>query len=147
MKQFSFTLSLLSVVGLLFIPQLSFGQEEEPHPQDTIRKIVIEVNDVGIDGFVPVMQEPTPINMDSVVQVIGYPRKAVRKNIQGQVIVRIMVDESGQYLKHQIIRPVHPILDEAIEAELPSLRFTPAIDADGQAIKFWVNIPFNFRLR
>ena len=83
--------------------------------------------------------------MDAVRKIIGYPDIARDANIQGQVVVRVLVDEKGNYRKHKMIKKVHPILADAVEQNLSKLKFSPAIQGN-KPIKFWVNIPFRFKL-
>ncbi|MDP5172207.1 MAG: TonB family protein [Bacteroidia bacterium] len=106
---------------------------------------VIVDNDPGINDFVSVEQEPVPVNIDDIKSLIGYPQIARDAGIQGQVVVRVLVDKTGNYDRHRIVKSVHPILDEAVSQQLSKLKFTPAIQG-GRPIKFWVNIPFNFKL-
>ena len=98
-----------------------------------------------IDEFVSVEEEPQPININQLKQQIGYPEIARDAGIQGQVVVRVLVDKQGKYVKHQVVNQVHPLLSEAVEEHIEKLRFTPAIQA-GRPMKFWVNMPFNFNL-
>jgi len=83
--------------------------------------------------------------MDEVKNIIGYPDIARDAHIQGQVVVRVLVDEKGNYRKHKMIKRVHPILAEAVENHIHKLKFSPAIQGN-RPIKFWVNIPFRFML-
>ncbi len=106
---------------------------------------VIVDNDPGINEFISVEEEPTPVNIDDIVSLIGYPQIARDAGIQGQVVVRVLVNKTGNYDRHRVVKSVHPILDEAVEQHLSKLKFTPAIQG-GRPIKFWVNIPFNFKL-
>jgi TonB family protein len=98
-----------------------------------------------INGFTFAEQEPEPTNMDEIRKLIGYPPEAVEQDLQGQVVVRVLVDEKGQYMKHKTIVKGHPLLAAAVEAQVDKLTFSPAIQ-EGKAIKFWVNIPFSFKL-
>ncbi len=98
-----------------------------------------------INEFVFAEEEPTPINMDDIKKVIGYPQIARDAGIEGTVVVRVLVDKKGNYSKHRIINQVHPILTKAVEEHIQKLRFSPAIQG-GKPIPFWVNIPFNFKL-
>jgi len=104
---------------------------------------VIQPNDPDPGVFVFVTEEPKELNIDEVKKLIGYPELARDANIQGQVMVRILVDEQGKYRKHIVVKKVHPILSDAVEAQLYRLKFTPAIQGN-KPIKFWVNIPFRF---
>jgi TonB family protein len=110
-------------------------------------QVAIAQNDAepDIDTFVFVEQEPKPLNMKEVQDQIGYPQAAVDSGLQGQVILRILVDESGRYLKHKVVKDVHPLLSEAVEEHVSKLVFSPAM-REGKPTMFWVNIPFNFRM-
>ncbi|MEO0895479.1 MAG: energy transducer TonB [Bacteroidota bacterium] len=95
--------------------------------------------------FIFAEQQPQPVNMDDIKKLIGYPQIARDAGIEGNVVVRVLVDKKGNYKDHRVINQVHPILSKAVQKELPKLRFTPAIQG-GKPIQFWVNIPFNFKL-
>lgn len=98
-----------------------------------------------INAFVFAEEEPKPVNMADIQRAIGYPQIARDAGIEGNVVVRVLVDELGNYKRHKIINQVHPILAKAVEKEINKLKFTPAIQG-GKPIPFWVNIPFNFKL-
>lgn len=98
-----------------------------------------------MNKFVLVQEQPKPINLDEVKMAIDYPLIAREMEIQGQVIVRILVDKKGKYVKHIIAKAGHPILQKEVEKWLDFLVFSPAIQG-GNPIRFWVNIPFNFKL-
>lgn len=98
-----------------------------------------------ITSFIVASQEPTPVNMNDIRTAIGYPAEAIEQDIEGQVVVRVLVDEKGAYVKHKTIKKGHPILAEQVEKHIDKLKFTPAIQEDNP-IKFWVNIPFSFKL-
>lgn len=98
-----------------------------------------------IDEFVFAEEEPQPLNMEVVRDSIGYPEESVAAGEQGTVIARVLVDTTGRYLDHKIVKYAATPLVLAVEEHLPDLQFSPAI-ANGQKIKFWVNIPFNFKL-
>jgi periplasmic protein TonB len=93
-------------------------------------------------------EEPKPVNMDEIRQLIGYPEVAREAGIQGQVVVRILVDKRGKYSKHLILNAAkaHPVLVKAVEERLNLLSFTPGIQA-GKPVPVWVNIPFKFTLK
>ncbi len=106
---------------------------------------VIQDEDPKVDDFVFVSEEPKTLNMDDVRKLIGYPDIARDAGIEGMVVVRVLVDEQGNYRKHKMIKKIHPILADAVEKNLHKLKFTPAIQGS-KPIKFWVNIPFRFEL-
>lgn len=95
--------------------------------------------------FQLVTDEPRTINLDDIRKLIGYPQIARDAGIEGMVVLRVLIDERGNYVRHKIIKQAHPILAEACESKVNRLKFTPAIQGS-RAIKFWVNVPFNFKL-
>lgn len=99
----------------------------------------------GINEFIFVDKEPVPSNLAEIRTAIGYPEMAIQQNLQGNVVIRVLVDTTGEYLDHSVIASVHPVLGKAVEDRIPDLLFSPAI-LKGKAIRFWVNIPFTFRL-
>ncbi|MEO1449242.1 MAG: energy transducer TonB, partial [Bacteroidota bacterium] len=59
------------------------------------------------------------------------------------VVVRVLVDEHGNYLRHKVISSTHPELKRRSDAYASQLVFTPAI-RDGRAMRYWVNVPFYY---
>lgn len=97
------------------------------------------------NAFIMVEKEPAPVNMDNIRKLIGYPPTAKEAEIEGKVIVRILVSKEGKYQRHIVVKNPHAILTKAVEAQLKNLEFTPGIQA-GKPIKVWVTIPFDFKL-
>ncbi len=90
-------------------------------------------------------EEPRPINMDDFKKRVGYPPMAREADIQGKVIVRVLVDTEGRYMEHVVLKDPHPILTKAVEKRLDDLRFTPGIQGN-QPVMVWVTIPVDFQL-
>lgn len=107
-------------------------------------EVVVET-DPDPNAFVIVEEEPRPVNMDDIKKLIGYPAMAKEAEIEGKVIVRVLVDKTGRYKKHVVLKDPHPILTKAVEKKLNVIQFTPGIQG-GQPIKVWVTIPFDFKL-
>lgn len=116
-------------LGVILFSPAVFSQGTEPSPDD----------------FVYAEKEPVALNLAEVRKTIGYPQAAIQKNLEGTVVLRILVDDKGNYVKHKIIRTTDALFTEAVETHAPSLRFTPALSG-GKPMMFWVNIPFNFKL-
>ncbi|MDW3645447.1 MAG: energy transducer TonB [Bacteroidia bacterium] len=85
------------------------------------------------------------LNINEIRKQIGYPKLAQDAGIQGQVLLRVLFDEEGEYLRHEVLSEVHPILTEATLKHIHKLRYTKAIQ-DAKAIQFWAYVPFNFKL-
>ncbi|MEM6805223.1 MAG: TonB family protein, partial [Bacteroidota bacterium] len=114
---------------LLLFPFYSIAQDNEP----------------GINDFIFVDKEPEPQNISEIRNAIGYPEEAINENIEGTVVVRVLVDETGKYVKHEIVKEIHPALAKAVGDQVANINFTPAQQGE-KAVKYWVNLPFPFKL-
>lgn len=76
-----------------------------------------------------------------------YPKRAKRKRLQGQVILRARVDKQG-LVEHIVIwqSSGHKLLDKAAEKAMWDWQFTPAKQA-GIRTASWVEFPVNFAIR
>ncbi len=93
--------------------------------------------------YIPVDQQPEALNFEEVRKLVGYPPGAMSSGIEGKVLCRILIDEAGTYLKHEITRADYPILGKAVDPHVHLLRFTPAIQ-DNKEIVYWANVKFDF---
>ncbi|WNJ19732.1 M56 family metallopeptidase [Pontibacter sp. G13] len=129
----------LSMMCLLAV-SIGCSQELDQVEAETVSRgepTVIQVQDAD--------QAPTPLNMVDLYTKIGYPKSLQDAEVQGMVVARILVSPEGTYVKHEILKEDHPLLSEAVVPHLKDLLFEPAMK-DGKPVKFWVNIPFNFKL-
>mgnify|MGYP001168729227 CR=1 FL=1 len=99
----------------------------------------------GVPGFVAYDVAPRPVNVEQVGKMIGYPDKAWRAGIQGQVVLRVWISDTGHYERHEGVHSDHPLLRMACEVHLPLLRFEPAMKS-GLAVPSEMEIPFMFSL-
>ena len=77
---------------------------------------------------------------------LNYPKAAVRKRIQGTVVVQFIVDKDGNVTDAEVIQSVHPLLDdEALRLIKNSPRWKPAIQ-DGKKVKSYKKQPVVFQL-
>ena len=92
MKNFlSFILILLP---LFLFPQgdSTVIEDEFPERTDSL-KVLDESNLMGC----PLYDEaPIPLNLDSIKKLIGYPEEAKNANIEGKVVVRVLIDENWE---------------------------------------------------
>lgn len=101
--------------------------------------------EVSPTTFVLLEKEPQAVNMDELKGLIGYPPMAKEAEIEGKVVMRVMISPTGDYVKHIVLKDPHPILTKAVEAKISHLKMTPGIQA-GKPIKVWVTLPFDFKL-
>ena len=77
---------------------------------------------------------------------LTYPAKAVRKKIEGTVIVQFIVDKNGVLSDISAISGPELLQTAAVEVIKNSPRWKPAIQ-DGRAVKSYKKQPISFRLQ
>lgn len=122
-------------------------QEEKRMSEDFVNSPNVEfpIQEPDIEEYIAVSDFPKPINIDDIKKLVGYPEQARDNGIQGKVVLRILVDKNGHYLKHKVVSNPDLVLTEAVEKHIEKVRFQPAMK-DGKPVKYWVNIPFHFKL-
>ncbi len=86
-------------------------------------------------------------NYAEVMDGFKYPKRCKKQAIEGEVMVRVLVDQSGDVKKLQVLCSGHEILSEACYEHLNKLKFDPAYDAEGLPVATWVKIPVRFELK
>lgn len=71
-----------------------------------------------------------------------YPEEAKKNDIEGDVLLRVTIDENGNVTDVKVVRGLGYGLDEAAVAAMRKHKFKPATK-DGEAVG--TTIPFNFR--
>ena len=85
------------------------------------------------------------LQMD-IVRNLRYPKDAVKKKLQGKVLVQFVIDEKGKVRNIRIIDSPHPIFnEEAIRAVELLRNFKPG-KFQGKPIKVQYTLPINFQL-
>ncbi|MEO0897586.1 MAG: LamG-like jellyroll fold domain-containing protein [Bacteroidota bacterium] len=87
---------------------------------------------------------PYCLNFTQIRLKIGYPDHIKKEKIIGSVIMRVLVDENGKYVRHQLHnKTAHPKLIEVVEPYVSQLQFRPARNGS-VPIKCWTNVRFAF---
>lgn len=77
---------------------------------------------------------------------IRYPEEAVRKNIQGRVIVRFIVGKDGSLDSIHVAKGTDPLLDaEAVRVVKSIAKFIPGTE-NGKPVAMWYTLPIGFKL-
>lgn len=97
------------------------------------------------DEFVSVEKEAAPVNLDDIKKALVYPEICRQMQIQGKVVVKVLVGKDGKVQKHIIKKTPHELMSNEVVKNLNKLVFTPAIQA-GKPTQMWVVVPFDFRL-
>jgi len=93
------------------------------------------------NGFVPFNVMPEVIQAEAPV----YPEDAKIDGVDGDVFVKILLDEKGLPISASIAKSTNPIFNDASIAAAKESKFTP-LKRKGTLEKCYVMIPFRFRL-
>ena len=103
---------------------------------------------VGGHGDAPIRAElaasPPAIVSRSVPE---YPYAARAAQVEGQVLLRAVVDRDGRVEPDVVVVRSVPMLDAAAIAALRQWRFTPGRDHEGRTVRVVVEVPMRFQLR
>jgi TonB family protein len=76
-----------------------------------------------------------------------YPEEAMKKGLQGTVVVKFRISSKGKVSGYEIAHSVCPELDEeALRVVMTITKFEPAI-VDGKPVSAWFHMPIKFVLR
>lgn len=87
---------------------------------------------------------PIVYNLTEVRKMISYPESALDDELEGKVIVRILVNEDGVAIKDSLISG-HKIFYNEVRKWIYKLKMKPATLND-VPIKCYINIPFQFTI-
>jgi protein TonB len=75
----------------------------------------------------------------------NYPKKAVKKNIQGMVVVQFIIDKDGSVIDVRAISGPEELREAAENTIKQSPRWSPAIQG-GRKVKSYKKQPLNYKL-
>lgn len=137
-------------VGYLTIEFLSSENETEQTEVKKQEETTSEEVDDEIYMITEVMPEFEGGNKGLqlfIANNVVYPPEAKDKNITGRVFITFVVNQRGKVTDVEVLKGVHPLLDEAAIQCIKSLPdFTPGMQ-DNKPAKVRYNIPINFQLR
>ncbi|MBP3298216.1 MAG: energy transducer TonB [Muribaculaceae bacterium] len=75
-----------------------------------------------------------------------YPEEAYKNNIQGRVVLRLLIEQDGCISDITVNKSIHPLLDkEALRVAKKMQRFKPAVK-NGVPVRSYFNLPMSFKL-
>ena len=115
-----------------------------PPPLKDDRRIVIEEEE---KIYIAVEENPEIIGgLEALTSKLYYSEIAKRIGVEGKVVVTIIVDKEGNVVDVQIVKPLHPDLDQIALKAVRELKFHPGIQ-NGKPVKVQVSIPIQFKLK
>jgi protein TonB len=116
---------------------------EKPAFQSKDNKLALDKNTKAATSAPKLVTKPT---FETRPSAINYPRSAKRRNIQGNVLIEVWLDENGEQTNLMIVNSSgHQILDSAALKGISEWEFRQHQN-QGQAIAHRVQIPINFKL-
>ena len=76
-----------------------------------------------------------------------YPDAARSRGLEGEVVLRAIVDRHGAVERDIVVVVSVPLLDQAAIDALRQWRFEPGRDASNRAVRVVIEVPLRFRLR
>ncbi len=102
-----------------------------------------EETDIPIVPFWKVEVKPQPVSIPTPV----YPEMARNAGIEGQVVVKALVDVTGDVIEAEVMKSSgNQTLDAAAVEAAYKAKFTPAKQRD-QPVRVYVSIPYRFTLQ
>ncbi len=93
----------------------------------------------------PIEQEPAAMNIDKVKTAIGYPKWAKKEGVQGQIMLRCLMNKEGRVDTIKVTQSLHPDLDRLVIEQTQNFIAMSPVSED-RVIAFWLSIPFGFLL-
>lgn len=116
-----------------------FAIENITNPNITNKLIAVTI---PVVSFLSVDVKPQPVEIPEPT----FPPSLQKNQIEGQVIVKALVDIDGKIIDAQVTRSSdNNFLDQAALTAAMKARFTPAKQHE-QFVRVWVSIPYNFHL-
>ncbi|NQV37005.1 MAG: energy transducer TonB [Candidatus Marinimicrobia bacterium] len=120
---------LIMIIALLSLvyPQV---QDAPPPPSEPTVK------------FIPYDEPPEPLTPI----IPHYPEIAREAGIEGQIIIQVYIDESGDVTETVVLKSIpNTGLDEAAIEAIRITKFKPAMQKD-KPVGVWISIPIQFKL-
>lgn len=145
MKNIILTCSLF-LATFLISPNLTAGDCLEKEiwvsEKDSIESINVQYPK-SCDSVV--VDKSALVRLEEILKYIEYPSYGKRANIQGQVLIRVLIDKEGRIRKYVILESPHVEFIPTVINAVKSSKFKAAI-YQNKTINSWITIPVIFKL-
>ncbi len=108
--------------------------------------LIREPDSLGVYHHADEMPEATVDVSSYLAAHVRYPQKAKRKNIQGRVVIRFVIDKDGSLRDlFAVSSPADILSDEALRVIKAMPKWKPA-KLNGEAVPVYFTLPIVFRL-
>jgi protein TonB len=91
-------------------------------------------------AFVAVEKDPQIVKLEKP----QFPSFVWKIGVEGQVVVRVLIDANGKPLDSQILKSTNPVFEQPVVDAVMKSQFNPAQMGQGP-VAAWLTIPFKFR--
>jgi protein TonB len=91
-------------------------------------------------AFIPVEKDPQIVRLEKP----EFPGFVWKMGVEGQVVVRVLIDPNGKPLDSQILKSTNPVFEQPVVDAVMKSQFNPAQMGQGP-VAAWLTIPFKFR--
>lgn len=86
------------------------------------------------------------VDMQQLQNSIVYPELALRRELEGKVVVSVLIDTEGRVTGSSIVQSTHAVFNDAALKAVYKSSFTPAF-RNGKPVSFRLFIPVTFQMR
>lgn len=139
----------------MMINDMAVDSVRDGNVTDTLENVInVSVTpdtDENDEPFIKVEEDPLfPGGKAALLKFIAentnYPFEAVENNIQGKVIVKFAVWSDGSVKRIEVIRGVHPLLDEEALRVVSTLPSWEPGKQNGKPVPVWFIVPVTFQM-
>lgn len=138
-------------IGLLLFTITGFSQSKLTPKQiskNNYQEVIVDranFTDINVPDKFPMYPDGIKGIYSHILRNLKYPPNALKRGVQGNVMLRFVVDESGTIKETEVIQSVDPELDaEAIRVVKSLKRWVPGYK-DGNPLKVEYQFPFTFK--
>ena len=91
-------------------------------------------------AFVAVEKDPQIVKLEKP----EFPSFVWKMGVEGQVVVRVLIDANGKPLDSQILKSTNPVFEQPVIDAVMKSQFNPAQMGQGP-VAAWLTIPFKFK--
>lgn len=134
-------LAMMASVLMLSSSVSLMATTPENNPTEDKQERVFDVVEV-----MPQYPGGIPQMMKFIVSNIKYPKDAIKKGMQGAVVVQFVVEPDGSVSNVHVVRSVFPSLDtEAVRMVKAMPKWSPGMQ-NGKPVRVRFNVPIRFSL-
>ncbi|GAB1349189.1 hypothetical protein MASR1M107_14020 [Ignavibacteriales bacterium] len=135
---------ILLLAGIVTAQDLALKSKFTPDKKAAVK---LDIETPADSIYLEVDKMPEPIGgMEGIMKLVVYPEEAMKKEIQGMVVVSGVIDENGTVISSKVEKGIGYGCDEASLKALTSTKWIPGMHK-GKKVKVRVALPVMFKLQ